>query len=286
MGDPRTAWIDGRLVPWAEARVPVSDRGLQFAESLYEVLPVIGGRPRLLAEHVARMRAGAAVLGLERGVPPRPDWERIAEELVTAEDLREGLLYAQMTGGPAPRRHVAEATPCFFAYLTPHRFPRAADLAPGLRAITLPDLRWERCDLKTTMLLPAILARREAARRGADEALLLGPDGDVREGTSTSVFVVEADGIHMPPQDRHQLPGITQPLVAGAAREAGIPVFASPLPLARLMAAREVFVSATSRLAMPVTEVDGRPVGGGEPGPVVREIARRLRARLGLEDAP
>lgn len=282
---PSVAWLAGRVVAWEDARVPIEDRGLQFAESLYEVLPITAGRARLLPAHVERMRRAARELDLEPGVPDLDGWQRVAAELVSAEGLDEGLLYAQVTGGVAPRSHVTPENPAptFFAYLQRHRFPRADEAARGIRAITVADLRWARCDLKTTMLVPAVLAKREAVRQGVDEALLRGPDGEVREGSTSNVFIVEGNRIVSPAPAQHVLPGVTRSVVSELALEEGLPVTDEAIPLERLLRANEVFITSTSRLVMPVLAVDSTQIGAGAPGPITLELARRLRIRLEIE---
>ena len=282
--DPGQAWLDGRLVPWAEARLPVEDRGLQLGESLYEVVPVTHGRARLVAEHVERMAHGARALDLA-GLPELEQWLAIAERLIALEGVEEGLLYAQLTGGVQPRRHLPEARPrpTFLAYLRPHRFPRQAEVERGLRAITVTDLRWQRCDLKTTMLLPAVLAKREAARRGVEEALLVGADGVVHEGASSTLHLVRSGRVVTSPSGPHILTGITRGAVAGLAAGTGIVVDETLIRVPDLLAADEVFVTATSLLLMPLVEVDGHPVGGGRAGPLSRQLAAALRASLELE---
>ncbi len=282
--DPSVAWIDGRLVPWSEAVVPIEDRGLQFSESLYELLPVTCGRPRLVAAHLERMRAGVAALELGPCVPEPEALRQLAASLLEREGITEGLLYLQVTGGTSPRQHVPRTPPAVrrIAYVREHRFPRDRDLDRGLRVVTVPDPRWAQSDVKTTMLLPAVLARREAHRRGADEAIFVTPAGEVREGATSNVFVVAGSRLRTPPASAHLLPGTMRSLVLDAAAAAGFPVDAGPLEVAALSAAEEVFITATSRLAEPVLSVDGRPVGEGRTGPVVREVARWLRSRLGL----
>jgi D-alanine transaminase len=282
-GAPSVAWLDGRIVPWRDARIPIEDRGLQFGESLYEVVMITAGKPRLLAEHVGRMRAGAETIGLERGVPSDERWEAIVRELVSRDRLVEGLLYAQVTGGVGPRLHVAVYEPTFLAYVREHRFPRAADAARGASVLTLPDLRWGRADLKTTMLLPAVLAKRTASARGMEEALLLGPEGEVREGTTSNVFLVEGRTVVSPGQDHHLLPGITRSLVERVAGEAGLRSESGRVSLDRLVLSDEVFLTSTSRLVLPVTEIDGRAIGAGKAGPVALDLASRLRARLEID---
>lgn len=286
MTPPTVAVLDGRLVPWGEARLPLDDRGLLFGESLYEVLPVTRGEARLVEAHAARMRAGAAELGLAEGVPGDPAWDVLARELIAAERLREGLLYAQLTGGSAPRAHlpVSPPRPVFFAYLTPHRFPRAADAARGLRAALLPDPRWARSDLKTTMLLPAVLAKGEARRRGAGEALLVGADGHLHEGGSSNLFVLRGRRLSSPIQRPHLLPGITRELVAAEATDLNLEVVRTTVTVVDLEAADEAFVTATSLGVMPLVAVDDRPVGAGAAGPVATELARRLCIALDLDD--
>jgi D-alanine transaminase len=287
MGDPARAthaWFDGQVLPFSEARVPLDDRGLQFGESLYEVIAVTAGKARLLPEHVARMTAGAAELDLGSGVPALEDWERILAALMQARSAPESLLYAQVTGGSSPRRHVPEHAPppTFFAYLTPFRFPREADVARGIRVITHDDTRWLRRDLKTTMLLPAVLAKREAARQGAQEALLVGADGALNEGGASNVYLVEGRALVTPTQSVRLLPGTTRALVDSVASEAGLRIERGRIERERLLAASEVFVTSTSQLVMPVVAIDGAPVGHGTAGPVASDLAARIRARYEL----
>lgn len=283
---PNFAWVDGRLVPFAEASVPLDDRGLQFSESLYEVVAITAGIARLLPEHVLRMRRAAGELGLEAGVPELSEWERFVADLLPQEQLRDGLLYAQVTGGSAPREHAPDLAPApaFFAYLTPFSYPRDADVLRGIRAVSLPDIRWARRDLKTTMLLPAVLAKRVAKERGASEAILVGSGGEVNEGASSNVFIVEGRTIVTPAQSKNLLPGTLRPLVVDVARGAGHDMRSEPVSLERLAAADEAFVSSTSQLVMPIVELDGRPIKDGKSGPTARDLAARIRSRFALPD--
>jgi D-alanine transaminase len=282
---PRAAWIGDRLVPWAEAAVPIEDRGLQFAESVYELLPVTARSVRLVVPHLQRLRAGATVLGLAGGVPTAASLTELADLLIEREEQDEGLLYLQVTGGTSPRRHVPheDPAPTLIAYLRGHRFPRDPDVVRGLAAITLPDTRWAHCDLKTTMLLPAVLARRAAAARGAGEAILLGPGDRVLEGAASNVFALSNGRFVTPARSDHMLPGTMRSLVYDAARELGLPVETQDLPLRELLRADEVFVTATSTLALPVLRIDGMPIADACCGPVARAVAGHLRRRLELE---
>ncbi len=284
MAVPKRAWLDDRFVPFEEARIPLDDRGLEFGESLYEVTSITRGVPRLLEAHVTRMRNAAKELGLESGVPELMDWQRIVAALIADEGVEQALLYAQVTGGATPRTHLPEVAPhpTFFTYVTPFTFPTAADVARGIRAISTPDIRWSRRDLKTTMLLPAILAKREAKRRNADEALLVGASGVVHEGASSNVFIVERGELKTPAQSSDLLPGTMRPFVVECAREAGIDVRGELISLDRVAAADEVFICSTSQLVMPVVSLDERAVGNGRPGGIACDLAERIRFRFEL----
>jgi D-alanine transaminase len=286
-GTPGAVWMDGAIVPMASAHVSVLDRGLLFGESIYEVLPVTGGAPRLVAEHAARMRRNAEAIGLAGDAVPEPDaWSRLGSALASAEGVAEGLLYAQLTGGAAPRAHVPSGAvaPTFFAFVQPHGFPRAARVDAGLRAVTAADDRWARCDLKTTMLLPAVLGKRRALELDAEEVIFVGPGGELREGGSSSVFVVERGGLVGVPPGTAVLPGITERSIERLAAAAGIALAREPIAIERVRVADEVLVASTSFLAMPVVALDGAAIGAGSVGPVAREIARLLRVDLGLPD--
>ena len=282
--EPRVAWFDGRIVPFAEARVPIEDRGLQFGESLYEVIAITAGAPRYLDAHAERLRAGALALGIAGGSPSNEDFGSLAERLVAEEGLVEGLLIAQLTGGSAARAHLPaqDIFPLFFAYLRAFCFPRAAEVARGIAAVTHPDTRWARRDLKTTMLLPAVLAKRAAAERGAQEAIFVGDDGRVHEGASSNVFAVEGRRLVTPAQSESLLPGVTRPVVARLAHAAGLEVVYEDLLVERLRQADEVFVTSTTFTLMPVTTLDGAPV---RTGPIAPDLAHRLRAELCLSDS-
>jgi D-alanine transaminase len=270
----------------ADARISVDDRAVLFSESLYEVIPITAGRPRLLPEHVARLERSSKELGLDAGVPALREWERIVAELVRVEGVRDALLYAQVTGGAGPREFVPAQppVPTFFAYATPYAFPKASDVERGIRAISLQDIRWARRDLKTTMLLGAVLAKREARRAGADEAVLVGPTGQVHEGASSNVFAVEDGDLVTPSQSTELLPGTMRPLVCELAEEAGLRVRAEAVSLPRLASADEIFITSTSQLLMSIVSLDDRPIGAGRGGPVATDIAKRLRARFELVD--
>ncbi len=277
---PQHAWQHGRVIAFADAHVSLGDRGLLFGESLYEVLPLSCNKPKLVQAHALRMRRGAAVLGLADTLVDPVLWTRIAEALIAAEGIDDGLLYLQLTGGAGPRAHLGVATPELFAYAMPHVFPDAARVAKGVRLASAEDPRWARCDLKTTMLLPSVLGKRLAHDRGADEVLWIGRDGLVREGGSSNVAIVEAGAVVVPPAGPTLLPGVTMAALRIPAEAAGIAWHEAPIDRERLARADEVFIAATSLLVMPVVAIDDTPVGDGRAGPVATRLAELLRDEL------
>lgn len=277
-GFPKFACMRGALVPFGEARISIADRGLLFGESVYEVLAITAGRARLRAEHLARLRRSAAAIGLScDDALSNTDW---MARLVEAEAIDEGLLYLQVTGGEAPRAHTASAPPQWFAHATAHRLPDAARRAAGIAVVCLGEIRWARCDLKTTMLLPSILGKRAALAAGADEVLWIGADGTVHEAGSANVAIVERGLVIAPPPSATILPGITLGVAEQLAATLGIGWRHEPFDRARLCAADEVFVAATSQLVMPVVRVDDVVIGDGRGGPVALRLGTALRDAL------
>jgi len=274
-GNPAWAWFDGRLVPFDEARVPLEDRALQFGEGIYEVIGVVAGEPFRLADHVERMRGGARELGLQAGVPEPGEWKSIVARLHRREPHPTAILYAQVTGGTAPRSHVPPQPPqpFFFAYLRSFAFPVPAEVARGIAAITFPDPRWQRRDLKTVMLLPAVLARKEALAQGAEEAIFVGQDGFVNEGSASTLFAVINTTVVTPPSSHRILPGVSTVVVEEICSRLGLAFSARPLTLSDLRRAEELFVASTALLLMPVVRLDARPVADGAPGSVTLQIA-------------
>jgi D-alanine transaminase len=286
--DPGWAWFGGRLVPFYDARVPIEDRGLQFGESVYEVVAVVAGEPFRLPDHVERMAAGAREVGIERGVPDLSTWRAVIAQLYRREPHRTAVLYAQLTGGTAPRRHLPpdRPEPFFFAYLRRFTFPVPAEAARGIAVITVPEIRWQRRDVKATMLLPAILAKRDAVSRGAEEAIFVGQDGFVNEGASSTLFSVTGHTVTTPPPTQRVLPGVSMKAVEGVCRELGIEFAARPITLSDLHRADELFVASTTLLLMPVVRLNGNPVGNGTAGGVTLQLAYHFQRQFWGQAGP
>ncbi len=274
MGAPLPiAYFDGAFLPVGEVRISPLDRGFLFADSVYEVLPAYGGRPFRFVEHVDRLNRSCREIRIE---PPHThaEWARILTELSARNGGGDIYLYVHVTRGAENDRNHAipkGLKPTVFAMAMPLPTLTDAVKADGVRAITTPDLRWKRCDIKSTSLLGNVLAKTLAADAGALEAILL-DDGWLREGSSTSVIVVKDGVLHAPPEGHEILPGTTRALVFELAARLGIPVHVAPVPEAALRGADEMLIAFATRGVLPVTSIDGAPVGAGRPGPVWRRL--------------
>lgn len=264
-----TVYLNGRFLAPDEALVPVSDRGFLFGDGVYEVIPVYGTRLFRLDEHLARLAQSLA--GIRLADPHTPgEWRRILEELIERNDSGDRSVYLQVTRGPAPKRdHAfpAVVTPTVFASVSPIA-PPPADLAErGVAAVTREDIRWKYCHIKAITLLGNVLLRQEAVEAGCAEAILV-RDGEATEGAASNLFLVRDGVLLTPPKGPFLLPGITRDLILELARDHGIPAREAPVPASWLASAEELWITSSTREILPVTRLDGAPVGAGRPGPV------------------
>ena len=279
-----TAWLNGEYLPRDRAMVPVDDRGFVFGDGVYEVLRSTGGRLFEPERHLERLAASLAAI-------------RIAHERTnpaTILDVVRGLFdrnglatsdataYVQVTRGVAPRRHAFpdEGTPPTVFVSVAAFAPRVRECTEGVAAITHPDQRWARCDIKSVNLLANVLANEAAHARGAYEAVLVREDGTVTEATHSSVFAVLDGELRTHPLTERVLPGVTRARVLELARELGLPVRESALQLRELPSASELFLTGTSTDVMPIVTLDDRRIGDGRPGRMTRMLYEALmRAR-------
>jgi D-alanine transaminase len=261
-------YLNGDYLPESEARVSVLDRGFLFGDGVYEVVPVYGGRLFRLEQHLDRLDRSLAAV---RIVPPldRAGWIRMLKELLARNPGGDRSVYLQVTRGAARRDHAfpEDASPTVFAMVNPLQPSDPAVLETGVAAVTMPDTRWARCDIKAITLLANILARQQAVEAGATEAILVRA-GQAIEGAASNLFVVGDGVIVTPPKDCSLLPGITRDLVVELAQAHGIPLMETPITEAGLRAAEEIWLTSSTREILPVTRLDDRPVGSGRPGPV------------------
>lgn len=265
-------YLNGDYLPLAEARVSVLDRGFIFGDGIYEVIPVFGGRAFRFSEHLRRLTRSLEAIGL--AVPlGADDWSQLVAGLLTRNALSDASVYLQITRGVAPRNHAApqDCQPTIFAMASPLVSP--ADITP-VAAISLPDLRWQRCDIKAISLLPNVMARTAAVEAGAYEALLF-RDNQLTEGAASNVFVVKDGRIMTPPHSPFILPGITRDALVEALAGSADAVHELQIPRAVVESADELWLSSSTRDIVPVTKLDGKPVGDGQPGPVYRRVLTR-----------
>lgn len=272
---PQLAYVDGRFIPLREAGVSVEDRGLQFADALYEVAAVMNGALLDWAAHIARLRRNCAAIFIEFPMTDAALGAQ-ARRLVAVNGHKDALLYIQISRGSAKRDHgfPGDAKPTLV--MTVRRFDfvqRIAQQKTGVKVITVNDMRWLRVDMKTTGLLANVLAKQDARAAGAFEAWLISAEGIVREGGSTNAYMVKDDTIITHPLSQHILPGIARATLLRLAHEAQMPVLERSFTLDEALAADEAFLTSTTAPILPVVSVDGRLIGSGKPGPVATRLA-------------
>jgi D-alanine transaminase len=272
----RYAYVNGQYLPLNVAGVHVEDRGYQFADGVYEVVAVHDGRLIDEEAHLARLGYSLEQMRLPWPVS-KAVLKHIFRRMVTLNRLKNGLLYLQITRGVARRDHgfpKAHVPPALVVTAKTMKPVAQELLDKGVSVVTMPDLRWKRCDIKSVSLLPNILAKQEAKDRGAYEAWLLDDKGFVTEGSSTNAWIVTSKGeIVTRPLGAPILAGVTRRAILTLAKEAKLKIVERPFKPAEALKAKEAFLTSATSWALPITRIDGKQVGDGVPGPV----AKRLR---------
>ncbi len=259
-------------MPLAQARVSVEDRGFQFGDGIYELVRTYDGRLYHLKDHLERLEQSAKAIGLPI-VYSKSRWKEILEKAHARSGYSDAKVYIQITRGAAPRDHSFPKNVRASVIITVRKLsPLRPELhEKGASVITVPDLRWGRCDIKTINLLPNVMARQKARLAGAFEALFV-REGLVMEGAGANIFAVIEGQIVTPPKGPAILPGITRDLVIAQARETGDPLMEKGITLEELLAAEEVFLTGTTTEILPVVKVDGKTIGDGRPGRATRRL--------------
>ena len=268
-------YLNGRYVPSTEACLPITDRGLLFGDSIYEVVPVYQGTPFQAEAHLARLQRGLEAIRLPNPLDTAA-WLAIIQTLSQQTPTLDQGIYIQVTRGAYPERAHRipdNPQPNVFAFSKLLNKPDPNIKIQGLHAITRPDLRWQHCDLKTTNLLPNILALTEAQEQGADDAILV-REGIAREGTSSNLFAILNGVLTTPPDNTEILPGVTRNLVLQLAKTIGLPCSRHNIQAADLAHASEIWLSSSTREIAPVTRLNHQAVGEGRPGPIWQQINR------------
>lgn len=284
----RFAYVNGRFVRHAGACVHIEDRGLQFADAIYEVCGVLGGRIQDEEEHLDRLERSLRELDIAMPMA-RAVLKLVMRELARKNRIENGLIYLQVTRGTARRDHPAPVNPPRPTLIMTARPVDPAALvarrAKGVAVITRPDERWARRDIKSTALLPNTLAKTAARQAGAFEAWLMDGEGHVTEGASTSAWIVSGNGeIVTRDLSNAILPGVTRRVILEAAAGAQMRIVERPFTVEEARSAREAFITAATLGATPVVMIDGKPVGDGRPGPITQRI-QELYAQLAGERA-
>jgi D-alanine transaminase len=266
-------YLNGEYLALADARVSPLDRAFLFGDAVYEVVPVYSGRLFRLREHLDRLHRSLSAIRM--GAPKsHAEWADICRELVNRNGGGDQYLYLQVTrGAEFGRNHAwpAGLTPTLFAYATRLEALTPALLEDGVSVVTSPDTRWARRDIKTTALLANVLLKKLAADAGAFETIML-ERGELTEGSSTTVHVISRGEIHTPPNGHQILPGTTRDVVGELAERVGMVNRSVRVTEIELRAAGEIWLAFSTRGILPVTRLDGSPVGDGKPGPLFRRM--------------
>jgi len=274
----RFAYVNGRYLPFRDAKVHVEDRGYQFADGVYEVCEIRGGRLIDERRHLERLQRSLKEIRLALPMSVRA-LGIVLREVASRNRIVYGIVYLQITRGIARRDHAfpsARTLPSVVVTARSLNISRNEALAErGIAVISVPDDRWGRVDIKTIGLLPNVLARQHAIEQGARDAWFVGKDGKVTEASSANAWIVTSDGVLVTRHADHAiLRGITRTVVFDAVKGRGLSVEERAFTLEEAYGAREAFITSASQIVLPVISIDGRPVGNGKPGPVAIALRR------------
>lgn len=270
---PRTVWLNGQFLPEAEASLPIFDRGLLFADAVYEGMGVLDGHIVDFPYHMARLRRSLDELGMSEPLS-EAGFRDVLRDLVRRNGIDEGFLYLHVTRGAHDRDYLFPdgLKANVFAFTQAGHGDGAAGVPKPLHMASTPDLRWARRDIKTTNLLGQVLAKRAARAAGADEALLIAPDGSVTEGGAVSFFVIRDGAIWVRPLGTDILGGMTRRRMLEVAAALNIPTIERRYTLAEALHADEAFVTGASSYVEPVGMIDGQGIADGKAGAITLEL--------------
>jgi len=274
----RIAYVNGRYLPWRDATVHVEDRGYQFADGVYEVCEVRGGRMVDERRHMARLGRSLSELRIPMPMPAAA-LAVVMRETIARNRVGYGIVYLQVTRGVARRDHAfPPGTTAPSVVVTARSLPTAGGetmAAQGVAVITVPDNRWGRVDIKTIALLPNVLAKQAAREQGAREAWFVDTAGRITEGSSSNAWIVTADGrLVTRAADHAILRGVTRDVLIEVIAGQGLTFEERAFTVAEAQHAREAFLTSASQIVMPVVRIDGKPVGHGKPGMVSQALRR------------
>jgi D-alanine transaminase len=272
---PRIAYVNGRYVPHREAAVHIEDRGFQFADSVYEVVALINGRLADEVGHLDRLERSLKELSID--MPrSRKAMQFAIREMVRRNKLKDGMIYMQVTRGTAPRdfKFPKDVPSTLVMTFYPANYDVPARKAAVKKAVTVPDIRWKRRDIKTTALIAQVLAKQAAAEKGAYEAWMVDDKGFVTEGSSSNAWIVDKKGnlITRPTANNTILKGVTRSALQALCKKEKIKIVERPFKVAEAYKAREAFTSSAVALIAPIVEIDGKKIGTGKAGDITCKI--------------
>jgi D-alanine transaminase len=275
----RIVYVNGEFLPEENGKISLFDRGFLFADGVYEVTAVIGGRLIDYQPHMERLARSLQELKIAMPCTTQ-EVRQMHEEMVRQNRVVEGWVYMQITRGPADRdfKFPKVARPTLIAFTQGKNLLDNPDAVTGVRVITVPDLRWARRDIKSIMLLAPVLGKQAAHEAGAFEAWMI-EKGEVTEGTSSNAYIVKDEQVITQPLSNRILAGVTRRALVEIARQNGIHIVERPFTAQEAYEADEAFLTSASNFVLPVVEIDGRRVGGGQPGPVSRRLRKMFIER-------
>ncbi len=274
--------LNGELLSHEDARIPIEERSTIFAEAIYEVIRFYGGRAFRLPVHMERMRRSLDVVGLDFD-PENAGVETLSQSLIEQNGTPDAVVYWQVAGGAAPRELAPATDPGVTSFAISYGArPLRREPLPRWKAITTTDQRWHRCDLKTTMLLPNVLALREARRRGCDAAIFC-RGNVITEANTANCFAVVDGVLRTHPADQWILNGVTRGALLDCIGELELEFDERALARHELLRAEEVFLCGTTTQLTAITEIDGSRIGAGDPGPISTRLFDALREKIAAE---
>ena len=270
----RIAYVDGVYRPHTEAAVHIEDRGYQFADGVYEVIAVRGGRLVDEAPHLIRLRRSLAELRIEGALADAP-LKFVLREVIRRNGVLTGIVYLQITRGIAPRDHAFPKAARPILVVTARRSKPANPklVEEGISVVTIPDIRWQRCDIKTISLVANVLGKQQAREAGAFEAWMVDAEDHVTEGTSTNAWIVTGDNLILTRGADHAiLDGVTRQSLIAVIRKQGYKFAERPFTVDEAKGAREAFLTSTTADLLPVVAIDGQPIANGVPGLLTQKL--------------
>ena len=268
-------YLNGDFVPLSEAKISVLDRGFIFGDGIYEVVPVYRRKPFRLEQHVARLMRSLDKIALYTSNTAE-DWQHLMTLMAERAPWENSLVYLQVTRGVAKRDHPfpnPPVKPTIFLMSAPRLAPKAQEINQGLRTVSMVDMRWLHCDIKSVSLLGNVLSKQYAVDRGVDDVIQF-RDGNLSEASSSNVWVVKNGKVLGPQKDNLVLEGIRYGLIEELCRAEGIPFELRAISKAEVVAADELFLSSATKEILPIVELDGEPIANGAVGPIYKQLKK------------